>query len=139
MIDFNRPLQTKEGNPVRIICTDRKHSYPVVALVFIVPDVETIVSYTKEGKVRLDEGDSPLDLENVVETVSQWSNEYEGLVDAEILGNVLHPTLKHAQIAASSIDRRRNKLTATLEHRYYKHTGQYVDTIRHPVIVISKE
>lgn len=32
-LDLTKPVQTREGDPVRIICTDRKGEYPIVGLV----------------------------------------------------------------------------------------------------------
>lgn len=47
-IDYTKPIVTKDGQPVRILCTDRKFpaGYPVVALV---GDRQSIHTYTIEG------------------------------------------------------------------------------------------
>lgn len=70
-LDLNRPVQTRSGLPVRILCTDRKHDiFPVVAL-WSVPDGDEVLdTFTAEGRYRDNGGDSPYDLVNVpVETV----------------------------------------------------------------------
>ena len=57
-------IQTRDGNEVRIICTDAKRpSYPVVALVKVDDNRECIISYTTEGKEYYSSADSdPNDL-----------------------------------------------------------------------------
>lgn len=32
-LDLTKPVQTREGDPVRIICTDRKGEYPIIGLI----------------------------------------------------------------------------------------------------------
>ena len=32
-LDLAKPVQTREGDPVRIICTDRKGEYPIIGLI----------------------------------------------------------------------------------------------------------
>lgn len=48
------PVVTRNGSPVRILCTDRVgDQYPIVALIRD-DNYDTIVSYTKEGFIHLD-------------------------------------------------------------------------------------
>lgn len=48
-VDFSKPIQTRVGHPVRILCTDRKdEAYPVVGLV-LEGDQEHLKSWTVDG------------------------------------------------------------------------------------------
>jgi hypothetical protein len=52
MIDPTKRYQTRDGRPVRILATDRKHpSFPIVALVTEDNDQEYIYQYTASGFV----------------------------------------------------------------------------------------
>jgi len=72
-LDINKPVQTRDGRPARIIATDVKSSYPIVALVKVCinnnEECENNVSYTKDGKCFASKiEDDPRDLINVPET-----------------------------------------------------------------------
>lgn len=61
-MDFSKPLQTRNGRPVRILATDRIHDrYPVVALVGGMQGEERLLSYTLDGSYN-GINDSPYDL-----------------------------------------------------------------------------
>lgn len=64
MIDFNKPVQTKDGCKVRILCTDRKGTYPVVGLILHSGGVESLDTWTASGKCLKTEGNEE-DLVNV--------------------------------------------------------------------------
>ena len=32
MLDINKPVQTRDGQPARILCTDKKGNLPILAL-----------------------------------------------------------------------------------------------------------
>lgn len=49
VIDMNLKYKTLEGLSVRVLCTDVKSEYSVVAAVMEKDGTETICSYTKEG------------------------------------------------------------------------------------------
>lgn len=55
MFDFTKPIFTKVGNPVRILCTDAPGSYPIVGLVqSVISDLRNtgnfaILQWTMEG------------------------------------------------------------------------------------------
>lgn len=72
MIDFTKPVQTRDGRKVRILCTDSDHPhYPVVGL------VENISSgtWTLDGKYQIapvDTGVDEVDLINVPEELSGY-------------------------------------------------------------------
>lgn len=46
MIDFTKPVQTRDGRPVRILCTDRKDSLSSETIVGLVEDHEGEAIYT---------------------------------------------------------------------------------------------
>ena len=94
-IDFTKPVQTKNGRKVRVLCTDRDGPYPVIGWF---DDGKFIKSYTSEGRHIIGE-ESPLDLMNVPEevTVDTWLNFYD-----------THPgyRTKEEAVRASGRDRR---------------------------------
>ena len=45
----SREIITEDGRPVRIVCTDAKAKYPIVALVEIEDGLERVFKYTKDG------------------------------------------------------------------------------------------
>ena len=45
----NRKIVTKDGRPVRIICTDAKGKYPVIGLALNKEEVEVPENYTENG------------------------------------------------------------------------------------------
>ena len=74
-IDFTKPLQTRDGRKVRLLCTDKISSYPVVVWL---EDIKATASYTLEGVNVIGE-ESNIDLVNVPEqvTVDVWVNVYK--------------------------------------------------------------
>ena len=67
--DPGKPVRTRDGRKARIVCTDRKNDFPIVALVTCVYDQkELCLSYYEAGRVH-PSVDSPVDLINVPETV----------------------------------------------------------------------
>lgn len=59
MIDFSKPVQTRDGRKVRVICTDRKNKhYPVIALVVDYDgNKESVMCFTKDGLFFRDDDD----------------------------------------------------------------------------------
>lgn len=78
MIDWSKPVRTRDGRAVRVLCTDCESpsGYPVLALVKISHGYERVHSYTLEGKYRKTGSDSPYDLVNVPEVTNLWVNVY---------------------------------------------------------------
>lgn len=65
MVDFSKPVQTRDGSKVRILCTDANISlYPIIALVSV-GNRERCASYTTNGKKYENCGTAPDDLINV--------------------------------------------------------------------------
>lgn len=62
--DPTKPVQTRNGRKARILCTDRKNTYPIVALITF-EDEEFYHAYTKEGKYWEDEDYHEYDLINI--------------------------------------------------------------------------
>lgn len=63
MIDFTKPVQTRDGKPVRILCTDRKGDLPVIGLLTLSDGREMVQSWHQNG--MLCNGHSVNDLINV--------------------------------------------------------------------------
>ena len=66
-IDFTKPVQTRDGRKVRILCTDGPGDTPIIGLV----DGNSYPSIWKEGGKH---ASSPTDLVNVPETRVVWVN-----------------------------------------------------------------
>ena len=76
MIDFNKPVQTRDGRKVRILCTDANSAFPVVGLIIDGGEFDTLETWDSTGccyeKRTADEDD----LINVPERVERWVNVY---------------------------------------------------------------
>ena len=48
-LDFSKPVQTRNGRPVRILCTDRKHPYYTVIGLIEIDGVDTTKYWTEDG------------------------------------------------------------------------------------------
>lgn len=53
--DPNRKIVTRDGKPVRIICTDAKGDYPVVGLIYYHDKKEVPENYMKNGSCYIDD------------------------------------------------------------------------------------
>lgn len=62
-LDLTKPVQTRDGRPVRILCMDRKGEYPVVGLV-TENNRECVRSWPTSGRFYVDDIQG-LDLINV--------------------------------------------------------------------------
>ena len=89
-IDFTKPLQTRDGKKVRLLCTDKISSYPVVVWL---EDIKATASYTLEGVNVIGE-ESNIDLVNVPEqvTLDVWVNVYKNLRDETFFSVASTPT-----------------------------------------------
>lgn len=68
-LDLTKPVQTRSGLPVRILCTDRKHEeFKVVGLYLNSSGVEVPESWTTDGTFSFLAGGSSLDLVNAPAT-----------------------------------------------------------------------
>jgi hypothetical protein len=75
--DPSKPVQTRDGRPARILCTDIKHpNYSIAAAYTNQFGVEIISSYTTDG---ISSGHGSVDLINVPEKRTVWVNVYPSL------------------------------------------------------------
>lgn len=65
MINWNNPVQTKEGKRVRILCTDRKGDQPIIGIITDENGTEWIGSWGMDGKYYTGGSPSGRDLVNV--------------------------------------------------------------------------
>ena len=72
----NRRIITKDGRSVRIICTDAKGNFPIIALVEIHNGAETVIRLKENGRFYNDTENSS-DLFFVQEKKSGWINLYK--------------------------------------------------------------
>lgn len=71
-LDLTKPVQTRNGLPVRILATDVRSICPVVGIVSY-PDFDSIETWTLDGKFAPDGNDEyELDLVNVPEEVKRY-------------------------------------------------------------------
>jgi hypothetical protein len=75
--DPTKPVQTRDGRPARILCTDRASPlYPIVALVRTEKGGEVSHYVTETGQSWRDEQESGSDLVNIPEKREGWINVY---------------------------------------------------------------
>jgi len=98
MFDLNKPVQTRDGRPARIILTDLKSDYPILAIVDH-EDSQTPETYTKEGRWVSDHEENEQDLVNVPERTERFVNIYGSGLPGEV-SRVTHNTLVEANVAA---------------------------------------
>lgn len=94
----SRKVVTRDGNSVRIICTNRLDElYPIIALVNY-DDSEKCYGYTACGKININQDiDCDLDLFFVPEKKEKWVNVYEDSNGRNWLGENLYNTEKAAK------------------------------------------
>lgn len=63
-LDLTKPVQTRGGCPVRILCMDAKGTFPIVALVTCLDGSEMMAMYTPNGDY-MHRGMTYMDLINV--------------------------------------------------------------------------
>lgn len=82
--DPTKPVQTRDGCPARVLCTDRRTSseYPIIALYNAVNGDEVIESYTPEGFVGYRQHPCSCDLVNVPEKRTVFINVFSCGVSA---------------------------------------------------------
>lgn len=97
-----RPIVTREGDSVRIICTDRDdEDNPIIALVRH-EGVEVVMAFSKNGEYFcMNEGPCPCDLFFAPEPKTKkvgWMNvcKYGDNQHFSLVGGVIHPTREQA-------------------------------------------
>ena len=74
----SRKIVTRDGRNVRILCTDAKGDYPIVALIETPDDfIEFVNKFKKNGHFLVGDNDSNLDLFFVPERHERWVNLYK--------------------------------------------------------------
>lgn len=77
IIDWNKPVQTRDGRKVRVLCTDGPGSLPVIG---IIEGCETCSCWTLEGvRFKNYSPEHPTDLINVPEQpreIMRWASIY---------------------------------------------------------------
>lgn len=93
----SREIITEDGRPVRIVCTDAKAKYPIVALVEIEDGLERVFKYTKDGSY-LDGIKHKNDLCFKPATKKGWINIFKPVVNELpcILTSVIYNTKEDA-------------------------------------------
>ena len=103
----SRKVVTRDGRKVRIICTDRKRlNYPIVALIENKPtEGESVLCYTKEGKMSLGNGLSDADLFFAPKKYEGWINISKGIFnDNRLLGHTrIFKTKENAEEAGEGV------------------------------------
>ena len=91
-----RKVVTRDGRPVRIICTDRKGATPIIALVNDGLSEELGHAFYSDGKIFSDE-DNELDLFFAPEKHEGWINIYADINDNSHPGNHIFESKEEAE------------------------------------------
>ena len=94
--DPSRKVVTRDGRPVRIICTDRKGATPIIALVNDGLSEELGHAFYSDGKIFSDE-DNELDLFFAPEKHEGWINIYADINDNSHPGNHIFESKEEAE------------------------------------------
>ena len=70
-----KPVCTRDGRKARIICFDRNHQYPVVALIECKDGEEMIAAFTKDGETDYEPKNNSLMM--LTEKKEGWVNVYD--------------------------------------------------------------
>ena len=82
----SQKVVTRNGQKVRIICTDYKSDYPIIGLVTIEENKELAYNFQKNGRYYFSENKSSLDLFFAPIKREGWVNVYGGKNDKRTLG-----------------------------------------------------
>ena len=97
-----KPVCTRDGRKVRIICFDRKGNTPIVALIERVDGIENLHCFYNDGKC-FNDSTSDIDLMMLSEKKEMWINIYKGDTNF-IPGGYLYSTEKAARDIESGED-----------------------------------
>jgi hypothetical protein len=82
-------VKTRNGREVRIICTDSKNEYfPIIALIKIDDNNETVLQYTSNGKAQLSQSIISGDDLVIVEEPEFWSDDKSNTFSGFCINNV---------------------------------------------------
>lgn len=93
----SRKVVTRDGRPVRIICTNAKGDYPVVALVPCVGGGEVPENYTANGLCYLNGEESNGDLFFDTEKKEGWANVYRNQQGKIIMSTSVYDSKERAE------------------------------------------
>ena len=118
IVDLTKPLQTRDGHSVRILCTDRVVEYgdkrTIVALVTAVKH-QHLVEYHPDGTyLGSPKHEHPWDLVNVQEKVEGYMHIYYNKDEDKFSGGYLYKTLAEAKRNMPAVE------VATIKVEFYK-------------------
>ena len=93
----SRKVVTRDGRPVRILCTDAKGDYPVVALAPCIGGGEVPENYTANGLSCFNGEESNSDLFFDVEKKEGWANVYSDKNGKIIMGTSVYASKERAE------------------------------------------
>ena len=94
--DTSRRVVTRDGREVRILCTDRRSEFSIIALVFDMTQQEDVVlSFQKDGKYAF-RGEQDLDLFFAPSKREGWVNVFRNK-DGSYTENSIYETEKRAK------------------------------------------
>lgn len=128
--DPTKPVQTRDGRPARIICTDAKHSDPTFKIWALIPNKngnETPYPFAADGSWG-GHFNNQMDLVNVPERTSKFMTLWEDSRCARSLYDDLG--------VAKRIQQAHNKSLPILELVY--EDGEYKETIYHSPEALSQ-
>ena len=91
----NKKVITRNGRPVKIVYTDKKGMYPVVALIEYNNTYENVFAFTTDGRYSFVETDEK-DLFFAPEKKEGWINLFRDSTDNEIYCSKVYPTKEKA-------------------------------------------
>lgn len=85
----SKRVVTRDGRKARIICTDAKGKYPIVALIETFDGtIEDAYGFKKNGHAYEDDADCPRDLFFVSKKLEGWVNLYKDVDNSTYPGNI---------------------------------------------------
>ena len=87
---------TRDGNSVRILCTDAKGNFPIIALVKTYNGSETVLRLKENGRFYNDTENSS-DLFFAPEKKTGWTNVYKYTFGGTHLGEVIYNSKEEAE------------------------------------------
>ena len=105
-----KPVCTRNGRKARIVCTNRKHLYPIVALIECGDGEEMIAAYSNEGKTEIYETKGE-DLMMLPEKHEGWVNVFKTSIVSYNVG-CLYSTKEEA---ISHVDKGDDNYIATVK------------------------
>lgn len=92
-LDFSKPIITRDGRAVRILCTDGPGNEPVIGIVG-----DSVLSWHKDGKHFVGGGPSGADLINQPVKRRGWANLYKDRNGRYVTGERVYDTEEEARM-----------------------------------------